>query len=153
MCLRPRPPVSLLRSVVDPRLCTGIPYCTQSCGLHRVQTETPERSRWRWRCARRVRMVRGELATQDLRQTNQGVCGSLRLDFHSCSEIIGQLRVTCDMIEGIRPYALRSILAFVRSSGKSTSSFYVPCQMYGSSLDSIEFYLTNENNDPIDLQC
>ena len=24
--------------------------------------------------------------------------------------------------------------------------------MYGSSIDSIEFYLTNENNDPIDLQ-
>ena len=25
--------------------------------------------------------------------------------------------------------------------------------MYGSSLDSMEFYLTNENNDPIDLQA
>ena len=24
--------------------------------------------------------------------------------------------------------------------------------MYGSSIDSIEFYLTNENNEPIDLQ-
>ena len=24
--------------------------------------------------------------------------------------------------------------------------------MYGSSLDSIEFYLTNENNEPLDLQ-
>ena len=37
-------------------------------------------------------------------------------------------------------------------SWQATTPYYIPCQMYGSSIDSIEFYLTNENNDPIDLQ-
>ena len=37
-------------------------------------------------------------------------------------------------------------------SWQASTPYYVPCQMYGLSIDSIEFYLTNENNDPIDLQ-
>jgi hypothetical protein len=37
-------------------------------------------------------------------------------------------------------------------SWQAATPYYVPCQMYGSSLDSIEFYLTNENNEPLDLQ-
>lgn len=37
-------------------------------------------------------------------------------------------------------------------SWQASTPYYVPCQMYGSSLDSIEFYLTNENNEPLDLQ-
>eukprot|EP01043_Picozoa_sp_COSAG02_P038389 COSAG02_NODE_2955_length_7670_cov_23.923656_6_plen_549_part_00 len=37
-------------------------------------------------------------------------------------------------------------------SWQASTPYYIPCQMYGSSIDSIEFYLTNENNEPIDLQ-
>ena len=37
-------------------------------------------------------------------------------------------------------------------SYQATTAHYVPVQAYGSSLDSVEFYLTNESGAPLDLQ-
>ena len=37
-------------------------------------------------------------------------------------------------------------------SYQAATVHYVPVQAYGSSLDSVEFYLTNESGEPLDLQ-